>query len=109
MVQKTVTIYVDDLTGEESSEIATHSFSLNGIHYEIDLSPESYDELAEAFARFIEVGRKIGRERRGRVQRLDAGEVSAEKIRAWARAKGIEVSDRGRVPASIRYSYEIAH
>ncbi|MEU4173000.1 Lsr2 family protein [Streptomyces sp. NPDC026665] len=109
MVQKTVTIYVDDLTGEESSEIATHSFSLNGIHYEIDLAPESYDELADAFARFIEAGRKVGRDRGNKARTSSSEGPSAEEVRAWARVKGIEVSDRGRIPASVHEAYEIAH
>src|SRR5579875_2102457 len=35
-------------------------------------------------------------------------EPAAAEIRAWARAEGLDVSDRGRVPASIRQAYEHA-
>ncbi|MEU5307153.1 histone-like nucleoid-structuring protein Lsr2 [Streptomyces noursei] len=46
MAQKVVTIYTDDLTGEESSEATTHHLSLDGVEYEIDLAPDSFDQRA---------------------------------------------------------------
>lgn len=109
MVQKIVTIYTDDLTGKESPEIDTHTFALNGVSYEIDLAPESYDELADALGRFIEAGRKTGRAKSGGARKTNAGGPSAEEIRTWARGAGIEVNDRGRVPAAIREQYEAAN
>lgn len=50
MVQKTVTVYTDDLTGAESDEVRTHAFSLDGVSYEIDLVSDNYDKLFEALA-----------------------------------------------------------
>jgi len=32
----------------------------------------------------------------------------AALVRAWARSRGLEVSDRGRVPAAIVHAYEQA-
>lgn len=107
MVQKTITIYTDDLSGKESSEIDTHTFSLDGVSYEIDLAPESYDELADALARFINVSRKTGRAKGAK--KAHTGGPSAETVRAWARGNGHEVNERGRVPAAIREAYEAAH
>lgn len=107
MVQKTVVIYTDDLTGKESEEVQTYGFTLNGVSYEIDLAPESYDQMLEDFGPYMEKGRKTGRVKGA--PKVKAGGPSAEDIRTWARESGIEVNDRGRVPASIREQYEAAH
>jgi hypothetical protein len=111
MAQKIVTIYTDDLTGEESSEASTHTFALDGVQYEIDLGPDSYDKFLEALGPFMKSGRKQGRgraQRAGGRQRQAAGPDSAA-IRAWVKENGYEVSDRGRVPTEVREAYEKAH
>ncbi|MFJ2008571.1 histone-like nucleoid-structuring protein Lsr2 [Streptomyces chartreusis] len=107
MAQKMVTVYTDDLTGKESEEVQTHTFSLDGVNYEIDLVPENYDKLFEALAPFISSGRKVGRTKgasRSRRPSLDG--PSAEELRKWARENNYQVNDRGRVPAVIREAYE---
>ncbi|MGV9350997.1 histone-like nucleoid-structuring protein Lsr2 [Streptomyces spiralis] len=110
MTQKIVTVYSDDLTGEESDEVNTHRFSLNGVSYEIDLTPENYDKLDAALRPFIDKGRKLGRAREmARVRRGAAEGPSAEEVRAWARTNGYEVNDRGRMPREIREAFEAAH
>jgi len=110
MAQKVVTVYSDDLSGTESEEVQTHTFSLDGINYEIDLGSDNYDKLLEALAPFIGSGRKVGRTKGGNGQRKQpVGVPSAEEVRTWARKNGHEVNDRGRVPASVREAYEQAH
>ncbi|MFD8227478.1 Lsr2 family protein [Streptomyces massasporeus] len=110
MAQKIVTVYTDDLTGEESQEVQTHAFSLDGVNYEIDLVADNYDQLFQALAPFIEKGRKIGRTRgAARSRKASAEGPSAEELRTWARDNNYQVNDRGRVPASIREAYEKAH
>jgi hypothetical protein len=110
MAQKIVTVFSDDLTGAESEEVQTHTFSLDGVNYEIDLVSDNYDKLYEALAPFIKRGRKTGRSKAGdRPRRQPTSGVSAEEVRAWARKKGLQVSDRGRVPASVREAYEQAN
>ncbi|MGW6016228.1 histone-like nucleoid-structuring protein Lsr2 [Streptomyces sp. NPDC055210] len=110
MAQKTVTVYTDDLTGEESNEVQTHTFSLNGVIYEIDLVSENYDKLFEALDPFIAKGRKIGRTKRTSPMSTSSGDdPSAEELRAWARDNNIPVNGRGRVPASVRQAYRKAH
>ncbi|MET9670996.1 Lsr2 family protein [Streptomyces sp. NPDC006475] len=110
MAQKTVTIYTDDLTGEETREAATHTLTIDGIAYEIDLGPDSYDKLLEALAPFTAAGRKVGGRRRGTQggRRASDGGKDSAAIRAWAKANGYEVSGRGRVPAQVREAYEKA-
>lgn len=110
MAQKIVTIYTDDLTGKDSEEAQTHTFTLDGVGYEIDLAPESYDQLFEALSPFIDKGRKTGRVKgapKGRTAR--AGGPSTADVRTWAKENGYEVNDRGRVSASVRDAYEAAH
>ncbi|KUN03181.1 hypothetical protein AQI95_24390 [Streptomyces yokosukanensis] len=109
MAQKTVTIYTDDLTGEESSEAANHTFSLDGVQYEIDLGPDSYDQLLEALAPFTRAGRKIGRTRKPVKATAASGGEDSAAIRAWAKEAGYEISSRGRVPAEVREAYAKAH
>ncbi|MGW3134912.1 histone-like nucleoid-structuring protein Lsr2 [Streptomyces sp. NPDC001139] len=109
MAQKTITVYTDDLTGAESDEVRTHTFSLDGVNYEIDLVSDNYDKLFEALAPFIDKGRKTGRASGGRRARKTSTDgPSAEELRAWARENHYQVNDRGRVPSSIREAYDKA-
>ncbi|RSM88239.1 hypothetical protein DMH25_41215 [Streptomyces sp. WAC 01325] len=106
MVQKIVTVYTDDLTGVESDEVQRHTFSLDGVNYEIDLVSDNYDRLFEALAPFIDKGRKTGRAGGGRqARKVPADGPSAEELRAWARKHDYQVNDRGRVPSAIREAY----
>ncbi len=57
---------------------------------------------------FIEHARKIGRRPRGRAGRLGSDRDRSGDIRAWAEDRGIAVSGRGRIPASIVEQYEAA-
>lgn len=109
MAQKTVTIYIDDLTDEQSPEVNTHTFALDGVTYEIDLTPDNYDKLYEALHDFISVARKAGRAKGATRRRAPVAGASAEDVRAWARGQGLEVNSRGRVPANVREAYQAAH
>ncbi|MBL1065403.1 Lsr2 family protein [Streptomyces sp. 7-21] len=109
MAQKVVTIYTDDLTGEESTEIDSHRFSLDGVEYEIDLTPESFDKLLEALGPFMDKGRKIGRRRAGAAAKRQQSKEDTAAIRQWAKENGFQVSERGRVPSHVREAYEKAH
>ncbi|MFF4952818.1 Lsr2 family protein [Streptomyces chattanoogensis] len=109
MAQKIVTLYIDDLTGEEAQEAATHTFSLDGVSYEIDLGPESYEQMLQAFGPFIKASRKVGRTRKPSKATTGASRDDSAAIRAWAKEAGYDVSDRGRVPADVREAYDKAH
>jgi hypothetical protein len=37
-----------------------------------------------------------------------AGDLNAVEVREWARAQGIEVKDRGRVPANLVVKFRAA-
>ncbi|MFD9812521.1 Lsr2 family protein [Streptomyces sp. NPDC059080] len=109
MAQKVITVITDDLTGEESSEAATHTIALDGVTYEIDLGPDSYDQLLDAMGPFLKAGRRTraGKARAGKP--APAGREDTAKIRAWAKENGYNVNDRGRVPADIREAYAKAN
>jgi hypothetical protein len=110
MVQRTVTIYTDDLTGAEGEDIATHAFSVDGVNYEIDLGPDNYQKLLDALGPFMGAGRKAGRGgARRTAKRPGAGGSDAAKVREWAKSQGIEVNTRGRIPADLMEKYEAAH
>ncbi|MEU5425726.1 Lsr2 family protein [Streptomyces olivoreticuli] len=112
MAQKVITIYTDDLTGQESEDAATHTFSLDGVAYEIDLGPDSYEHMLEAMSPFIRAGRKTGKmkgQAPAKRRATTSGGDETAAIRQWARESGYTVNDRGRVPAEIREAYAKAH
>ncbi|MFD7336703.1 Lsr2 family protein [Streptomyces violascens] len=108
MAQKIVTIYTDDLTGKESEEATTHTIVIDGVGYEIDLGPDSYDKLLEAVTPFTKAGRRIKAGRIKTAPKTSEARTDTAAIRAWAKDKGYNVNDRGRVPADIREAYEKA-
>jgi hypothetical protein len=104
---------VDDAAGSAVAETVT--FSLDGRHYRLDLSREDAARLREALAPFIAVARlsrQGGRDRRRRsghdgVQpsRSSSDRNRNAAIREWARQQGLELSTRGRIPASVLKMY----
>ncbi len=85
------------------------TFSLNNKTYEIDLTQENQTKLEGVLAPFIDAAREIKGARNSAPQsRRSAPRTDLDDIRAWARAQGHNVSDRGRVPQSIVDAYEAA-
>ncbi|MER7577792.1 Lsr2 family protein [Streptomyces sp. NPDC126514] len=112
MAQRTVVIYTDDITGEQGEDVALHTFSLDGIAYEIDLGTESHQKLLDALGPFLKSGRKVkGNTRRRTGQRASGAEggLDAGKVREWARSQGLTVNERGRVPREVIEKYQAAH
>lgn len=106
MAKKVTTVLIDDIDKGPASETVT--FALDGINYEIDLSTTHASELREDFRRWTEAGRRVqGRRRRGTGAQIDyAAREYNRKVRKWAQERGIDVSDRGRVPSSIMEQYK---
>ncbi|WP_435110023.1 histone-like nucleoid-structuring protein Lsr2 [Nocardiopsis synnemataformans] len=109
MAQKVQVFLVDDIDGGEAEE--TVEFGLDGSSYEIDLSAGNAAKLREALSTFVGVARKAQvKASRGPVRRTGnrnapSRERSAE-IRAWAKAAGKPVNERGRIPGAIVAEYE---
>ena len=108
MAQKVQTFFVDDLDGSEAE--GTVLFGLDGTHYEIDLSTGHAKELRSALARYTEAGRRVtGTTRTGHSGRkAPASSVTNTEVRTWAKARGLPVKDRGRVPADVFAQYQAA-
>ena len=96
----------DDLDGGPADE--TLRFGLGGLEYEIDLNKKNARTFRKQLAPFVEYARKAGRGQRRRSVRTSSGRERSGAIRAWAKDKGIPVSDRGRIPASVVEQYEAA-
>jgi len=106
MATKTIVTMHDDLTDEPAD--ATVSFGLDGRDYEIDLTDVNAEELRKALGKYVEAGRKVGGVRGRRRGSRSVGDVDPKAVRAWAAAKGYEVSNRGRVPAAVIEAYRAA-
>ncbi|MCL1898403.1 MAG: Lsr2 family protein [Micrococcales bacterium] len=113
MAQRVQVLLVDDLDGSTATE--TVSFGLDGVNYEIDLAEQNAAKFRAALAPWTGAGRKFSGRAAGKTGRspnrsaarkpVDA-EVS--RMRAWARANGYPVSDRGRIQADIQAAYRQA-
>jgi hypothetical protein len=96
----------DDLDGGPADE--TMRFAIGGSQYEIDLSEKNARTFRKGLAPFVEHARKAGRGQPRRSARSSAARERSAGIRAWAKANGIPVSDRGRIPDSVARPYEAA-
>jgi len=109
VAQKIQTLFIDDLDG--SAAEGTVRFGLDGTEYEIDLNAEHARELRDALARYIGVARRVAAAARrpGRGARRGPGSgLNTTEVREWAKAQGIEVKDRGRVPAELVARFKAA-
>jgi nucleoid-associated protein Lsr2 len=106
MAQKVTVALEDDLEGGPADE--TVRFGLSGAEYEIDLSTKNASAFREQLTPYIEHARKAGKAQPRRGARTTSSRQHSGDIRAWAKAQGISVSERGRIPASILQQYETA-
>jgi hypothetical protein len=109
---RTVQVHLlDDLDGSPADE--TVQFSLDGHSYEIDLSTGHAEALRKITAKYIVAGRRArggvvtgGRGRRTARPSSVVGREQNQAIREWAQKAGLDVSTRGRIPASIVEQYD---
>ncbi|MEU6625863.1 Lsr2 family protein [Streptomyces litmocidini] len=110
MAQKVQVLLVDDLDGGEADETVT--FALDGKTYEIDLTTANAEKLRGLLEPYTTSGRRTGGRTtggRGKGRAVATGSPDTAKIRAWAKENGMNVNDRGRVPADIKAAYEDAN
>ena len=109
MAQRVQILFTDDLDG--SAAEGTVRFGLDGTEYEIDLNSEHAQQLRDALAAYVRAGRRVGggsrRAARGG-RRGPAGGVNTTEVREWAKVQGIEVKERGRVPADLVARFKAA-
>lgn len=116
MAQKVQVLLVCDLHDDDTEGTETIAFSLDGASYEIDVCDAHGAELRDAFAPFVGQARRAGRasaaagRRRTAAPRGGAGSPDrVAAIREWGRKNGHQVSERGRLSASLVQAYEAAH
>jgi hypothetical protein len=107
MVQKIQMLFIDDIDGGEAE--GTVRFALDGAEYEIDLSAKHSEELHNSLTGFIAHARKVGGPaRRGSRSPRKSSAIDTVAVRAWARKHGLDVKERGRVPAGVVAKYRAA-
>jgi hypothetical protein len=122
-VAKQVTIQlVDDIDGsvidDDSGE--TIEFVVNGVEYSIDLKAKNANEFHKRLDYYIEHATRVGGRKRkpspaaastpataGTPAKRDPEQTRA--IRQWAFDQGYEISERGRIPATVEEAYNAAH
>jgi Lsr2 len=97
------------LPAEGGEAAGTVRFGLDGTEYEIDLSAAHNDELRKALQQYLAHARRTGGTARTAARtRRGSATVDTAKVREWAKEQGIEVKDRGRVPANVVEQYQTA-
>ena len=111
MAQRTTVIVTDDLDGTEGADTVT--FAFEGIEYQVDLSESNAKKLKKALDPYISAARKTGGKRpssrRSSASSSRPSSSDTAAIREWARSQGLQVSERGRVPQSLRDQYAAAN
>lgn len=95
---------VDDLhyqhEGEQVPAEESVEFGLDGKRYRVDLTRSNADTLRETLAPYI----AVATEEKESSPRRSKDEMRA--LRAWARANGWQLSDKGRIPGDARVAYD---
>jgi len=103
MAQKVTVEMTDDLDGSQAD--TTVRFAIDGTTYEIDLSKRNAAAMRRTFDRYVEHARRAGRTSRG-PRRTGRNRHHSAAVREWAKAQGLKVSERGRIPADVVAQYE---
>ena len=113
MAQKVQVLLVCDLHDDEVEGTETVSFGLDGATYEIDVCDAHASELRDTFAPYVGAARRAGRApaaaRRSRATAKAGSNQRVAEIREWARKNGHQVSERGRLSATLVAAYQAAH
>jgi nucleoid-associated protein Lsr2 len=105
MAQKVETLLIDDLDGSHAE--GTVRFGVDGADYEIDLSASHAQQLRDALAPYISAARRTATSSR-RAGQKGIKPPDPTEVREWARAQGIDVKDRGRVPTELIAKFKAA-
>jgi hypothetical protein len=111
VAQKVSVTFACDYDEKEipDGEHMTRAFSLDGRDYEIDLCEKHSQKFDEAVKRFADKARKVSTRMARPKRRTAAHRQRSADIRAWAKRSGIDVSDRGRIPAQVIAKYDASH
>lgn len=106
MIETTVTFRCD--TGSGHGEARTVRFGIDGRQYEREACTDCELDFALDIGQFILAARPAGPPAPKR-DRSTATELRKAAIRQWARERGIDVKDKGRIADGIVARYEAEH
>jgi Lsr2 len=98
------------MTSTAVRQTAPSSSPSPGTEYEIDLNSKHAEQFRKAVSPFIEAARKSGGtwSRRAASRAARSSGPSPSEVRDWAKAQGIAVKDRGRVPGELVVKFQAA-
>ncbi len=108
MAKRTVVEFDDDLSGGPAAQ--TVRFAIDGAGYEIDLTDDNAATLRRFLAPYVAAARRAraGAPSTPTRRHRGAPDHDPKTVRAWARSRGIAVSDRGRIPAGVLAQFRAA-
>ena len=106
MAQQVSVTITCDICGS-SKDAQTHTISLDGQAREIDLCGKDGRALDKVASKYVPHARKV-RWAPTTGRRTASDRERSADIRAWAKSRGFEVSDRGRIPADLERQYATA-
>jgi hypothetical protein len=108
VAQRIQTLFIDDLDGSPAE--GTVRFGLDGTDFEIDLSEGHAQALRGALAPYVSAARRGPGSRRPsrRGRTASTGGPESAEVRDWAKNQGIDVKDRGRIPAELVVKFKAA-
>ena len=110
MAQKVQITLLCDLDDGNVEADETLHFSLGDTTYEVDVCGKHAQQIRDGLEPFVAHARKTSSANSSRRrQRTTAGRDQTASVRSWAKDHGIQVNDRGRIPASVVKEYEAAH
>jgi len=124
MAQRTQVLLTCDVHDGDADAAETVLFTVEGQTYECELCEAHLAEFRDAMEIWSSHSRLAGRARAAQASarparpargggKARAGATgdgpSAADVREWARAQGMPVSARGRVPAELHAAYAAAH
>jgi len=108
MAQHAQIVFTDDIDGSDAAD--TVRFGLEGTSYEIDLSKKNAEKLAKVLEPYVKAARKAsGASRKQPAGRARATGPNPAAVREWAKSEGMEVKDKGRVPAELIVKFQAAN
>jgi hypothetical protein len=111
MAQKVQVILLCDLDDGNVDAQETLLFGLGNNAYEVDVCAKHAQQIRDGLQPFVANARKtstaVSSNRRRSRPATDRQQTAS--IRSWAKDHGVQVNDRGRIPASVIKEYEGAH
>ena len=123
MAEKIIRYRYDDIEGDdEVRAVETVPFAINGEFYEIDLGQKNLTKFNAQMGPWVEHARRVKGKRKPStptaqtkpVAQRSYDEVMAVReqnnaIRAWAKAQGIPVGDKGKIANDVVKAFTEAH